>query len=450
MARFATAIAATTLIVSFADVALAQDAPKPKAAPSELPTFTEEQIKTIREAAAQIGYSKRRVGDVLVAPDEPIRALWTGKRFDVQRKYIDLMMGSLSLDDSGLHISIRPCDVFPDSGDLDLRFEVRCDTDDSHTTGESRGSMKGIDRLVMIRLRGHYPFSGDAGSASAEVLNSDVEIAPPTLFPVRRFASDPTGCTSSIVAYVVSVTVPAKALVPLSRRVPFQVAAAEWVGDRVVESDECEPTVLETVRPPRTTLTTSPLDAQPGDTIRATGVHFLPNGSVKIVQDNEDQHPLVVATTNADGAFSTSFTVPDLAVGTYTINAGGGRAFDFSLLTVKPRLNVEPPTAGSTKRLLVLSGCRARTRYQFYVTTATVPGDLEAGSLPSFATEHALPESWGVVIADAAGTIGEDGVARASVSVPQPFVGRPFFAIAFTKDPREPDELWSNVVTVTP
>jgi hypothetical protein len=422
----------------------AQEEPKPS-------TFTPEQIRTIREGASKIGYSKRRVGDVLVAPEEPVFSRWYDALSDAKPTYVDLTFGELGLENDRLHWLTQTLGMLPDSGDVDLRFELWLDTDDSAATGEERGSMKGVDRVVIVRLKGHLPFTGDAGSMTASIgPGSAAALEPPALLARQRFATGPDGCKASIAGYAVWQSIPLTAVGVLAPRVPFCVASSEWADGRAVATDESKPAILETIHGPRTTLTTSPLDAHPGDVIQASGSHFCPDASVKIVRDNEYATPLAVARADADGAFATSFRVPDLRPGTYFLQADDGKWFDFSFLTVKPRLFVEPSAANASTFTLVLTGCAPGTRFEFFATSERVPADLEAGALPAFAGEHAIPTEWGVALTGGSGTAGESGAERAMVTVRRPFTGQPFFVVACTKDSKLNDEVWSDVAVVSP
>jgi hypothetical protein len=100
------------------------------------------------------------------------RAAWTDHIGDVGQAHIDLHLGSFfaQSQSADLEMAIGLAGTFP-AGAVNVSVEVLFDSDNSQATGSTVGSRQGVDKILEVRLRGRFPFTGADGTMTATLFD---------------------------------------------------------------------------------------------------------------------------------------------------------------------------------------------------------------------------------------------------------------------------------------
>jgi hypothetical protein len=299
--------------------------------------LTEEQIKEIRK--------KENAGSKAITKDsnmnliEDLQAMWTDDAGDiVGSSYIDLFNGDIfcDIENDSLILRINLNGLFPDSGSLELSYELCFNTDHDSLTGITLGIYQGIDYIIYITLTGHYPFTDTSGAFVATVYEvaSEQHYAQPEgqINRIPTFIESDVSPSTQYNEDQIKQSIPFSLLGTLAEEVPYGIISYEFSDGDTIGFDNIPWHYFSTDPPHEPSLDMIPLQGMPGDTIELQGNYFSNMAPVYVYLDDDS---LSVAITDISGSFSHFFNIPELPPDFYFITARDTSGYyDFTVLKI--------------------------------------------------------------------------------------------------------------------
>jgi hypothetical protein len=327
--------------------------------------MSEEQKKEIFDNANNTpGYRLQNVTEEVPVPQkEKTKSKgFFDKLKDVGKKFIDILGGLVNkfYDHKYIYFGLELNGLIPEGTSANYYYYI--DKDNDLTTGDPLG----FDYLIDLLVRPEYivsalsewdPYNG----MFLEVSELDWNIAQGI-----QDSEDDEDCNElEIGDTVLQWNVPMD-LLDLGETGSMRIMAVATDGlER--ETDMSPEIIISKERVIVPVLNLNPFSGNPGDTITCNGYDYTPNSEIKI--EFNCQH-LVTTTTDGNGDFTTTFTVPSKTQGYYTVNAYDLEGkFHIRLFYV----NNQPPNKPSTPTGQT-SG-KAGNEYEYESTASDPNGD---------------------------------------------------------------------------
>jgi len=143
-------------------------------------------------------------------------------------------------------------------------------------------------------------------------------------------------------------------------------------------------------------ITLEPSSGKVGDTVSVSGVEFNPAKSISLSIDGTAVTPVSPITSTAEGTFSGSFVIPELAAGTHTLEAtASGGVETTATFTVSSEITMTPATGKAGTEVTVtgtgFGAARTVTVYFKGEPVATTPSPATTSSKGSFSCTFKVP-----------------------------------------------------------
>lgn len=148
--------------------------------------------------------------------------------------------------------------------------------------------------------------------------------------------------------------------------------------------------ILTIALSPKITLSTGGSSHAVGVMVSVSGTGFKPNSPIEVYFNNQ---LVASSTTNSQGTFSGSFTVPTVTAGTYSVNATDGTNYGSKTFAIKPQLKVSPTgsvTVGS-KLTVTGTGYAANSLVSFTLVTAKITTKVTSSLEGTFSIQITIP-----------------------------------------------------------
>ena len=279
-------------------------------------TVSPEQKKSIFDTANNTpGYRLQNVSEEVPVPQKEktkSKGLWD-KLKDAAKKFLDIAGGLINIyyDHEYTYFGLE-LDEMVSPGDY-ASYYYYIDIDNDLTTGDPLG----FDYLIDLLVRPDYIVSALSEwnygyNMFIEVAELDWNIAQGS-----KDSEDDEDCNElKIDGMVIQWNVPFDLLDvggPGSMR--FMAMATDDEGR---ETDVTSEVIMSKSRAIVPVLNLDPFNGNPGDTVTCYGYDYNPNTDVKI---EFNCRQVAATTTDGDGDFTTTFTVPSIEQGYYTVNA---------------------------------------------------------------------------------------------------------------------------------
>ncbi len=142
-------------------------------------------------------------------------------------------------------------------------------------------------------------------------------------------------------------------------------------------------------------ITLNALSASVGQQVTVNGSGFVPGTNVTVIFDTT---VVGIVSTDADGSFTTTFTVPPSSLGSHTIKAmDGSNNYDTASLTIQRSVTLTP-TSGAVDSEVTISGYGFRVNQSVSVTynnvaVTTSPESVTTDSNGGFSAKFNVPPS---------------------------------------------------------
>lgn len=281
---------------------------------------------------------------------------------DVGKKFLDILGGLINIyyDHGYIYFGLE-LDGLVTTGDY-ANYYYYIDKDNDLTTGDSLG----FDYLIDLLVRPDYIVSAlsewdpDYGMF-IEVTELDWNIA----IGIKDSEDDEDCNELETEGMVIQWNVPLE-LLDLEQTGSMRLVGVA-TDDEGREFDTTPDLIMSTVRAIVPVLNLNPFSGNPGDTVTCDGYDYTPNSDIKI--EFNCQH-VASTTTDDNGDFTTTFTVPSKTQGYYTVNAYDSEGkFHIRLFYV----NNQPPNKPSTPSGQT-SG-KTGTEYEYESTAVDPNGD---------------------------------------------------------------------------
>ena len=323
-----------------------------------------EQKKSIFDNANTTpGYRLQNVSEEVPVPQKEktkSKGLWDRLK-DAAKKFLDILGGLVTIyyDHDYIYFGLELDELVPDGTYANYYYYI--DKDNDLTTGDPLG----FDYLVDLLVRPEYKVSALSEwdpyyGMFMEVTTLDWDIA-----IGAQDSEDDEDCNEEEMEGMV-----------IRWEVPMELLSMELTGDmRIIavatddgrDYDLSSELIISKEQAIVPVLNLDPFNGNPGDTVTCYGYDYNPNTDVKI---EFNCRQVATITTDGNGDFTTTFTVPSIEQGYYTVNAYDVKGkFHLRLFYVENQAPDKPATPSGT-----ING-KINVEYTYTSSTTDANGD---------------------------------------------------------------------------